>query len=280
VSKAKTETLDEKLATSLRHVLGGQPLPLQSAGKSPGIFPSGATGKPVADEALNRGLVEQVQATPPAKGKKPRPLFAITALGQQFVLDRDSPKEALEGIQVALRELTTQFVNNQPSGDRTDLLQGLNTLLDRHFQEIQLAVKTVVAEAGKAERLQARRVEDVHRVIQLVEKAVEGLAKQPPLRPVPVMPRSDDTWTHEVEPYLHARRENRTPGDCPIPELFDALKKRHATLTVGSFHDGLRRLHDANQIRLGGWSGPLENLPQPNLAMLVAHKVMYYARLP
>ena len=41
--------------------------------------------------------------------------------------------------------------------------------------------------------------------------------------------------------------------------------------------DGLRKLHQQEQIYLHPWTGPLYDLPEPALALLVGHEVAYYA---
>ena len=39
-------------------------------------------------------------------------------------------------------------------------------------------------------------------------------------------------------------------GDCPLPELFHAVRVEFPDLTLPAFHDGLRRLHDVRAVRL------------------------------
>jgi hypothetical protein len=50
-------------------------------------------------------------------------------------------------------------------------------------------------------------------------------------------------------------------------------------LTIGAFHDALRRLRDAGSIHLHPWTGPLYALPEPPLALLVGHEIAYYASI-
>jgi hypothetical protein len=67
------------------------------------------------------------------------------------------------------------------------------------------------------------------------------------------------------------------PGDCPLPELYRRLRAEHPSLTIGQFHDGLRELHDREQVYLHPWTGPLYAMPEPAFALLVGHEVAYYA---
>jgi hypothetical protein len=66
-------------------------------------------------------------------------------------------------------------------------------------------------------------------------------------------------------------------GDCPLPELFHRIRAMHSSITIGRFHDHLRRMHDEGAIYLHPWTGPLYALPEPSFALLVGHEVAYYA---
>lgn len=86
-----------------------------------------------------------------------------------------------------------------------------------------------------------------------------------------------DSWLAEVLAYLTGRQARGVPGDCPLPELYQAARSVSPALTVGQFHDGLRHLHERGQIYLHPWTGPLYELPEPGLALLVGHEIAYYA---
>jgi len=64
-----------------------------------------------------------------------------------------------------------------------------------------------------------------------------------------------------------------TAEDYPLPQLYRQLKG----VTIGQFHDLLRRLHAEQRIYLHPWTGPLCELPEPPLALLVGHEIAYYA---
>jgi hypothetical protein len=68
-------------------------------------------------------------------------------------------------------------------------------------------------------------------------------------------------------------------GDCPLPELFRRLRDALPSLTIGQFHDRLRLLHHEGAIYLHPWTGPLYELPEPAIALLVGHEIAYYASL-
>lgn len=67
--------------------------------------------------------------------------------------------------------------------------------------------------------------------------------------------------------------------DCPLPEVHRAVTGGSLAPTIGQFHDSLRRLHEKRRIRLHPWTGPLYEIPEPALALLVGHEIAYYASL-
>lgn len=62
-------------------------------------------------------------------------------------------------------------------------------------------------------------------------------------------------------------------------DLYEEIRLRQPGLSIGAFHDAIRRLYDQSKIRLCPWTGPLYELPQPALALLIGHEVLYYVQL-
>ena len=69
------------------------------------------------------------------------------------------------------------------------------------------------------------------------------------------------------------------PDDCPLPELYKQACERIPGLTLGGFHDALRRMHRDAVAYLHPWTGPLYQMPEPRCSLLVGHEVAYYASL-
>lgn len=86
-----------------------------------------------------------------------------------------------------------------------------------------------------------------------------------------------ETWTITALSFLADRQRAGAMEDCPLPELYRKAQESSAALTIGRFHDGLRKLHQQEQIYLHPWTGPLYDVPEPALAILVGHEVAYYA---
>ena len=82
-------------------------------------------------------------------------------------------------------------------------------------------------------------------------------------------------WGPDALAYLERRKAGGAPGECPLPELFGAVRGKHAGLTVRDFHDGLRRLADNRAVRLTAWAGP-GAIPQPEYALMADGRLMYH----
>ncbi|HEV3440317.1 MAG TPA: hypothetical protein VG122_23385, partial [Gemmata sp.] len=70
--------------------------------------------------------------------------------------------------------------------------------------------------------------------------------------------------------YLDQRSESGVSGDCPLPELFHAIRVKFTYLTLPEFQNGLRRLHDLRAIRLT----PSSEMSEPEYAMVIEGRMM------
>ncbi|MSR30373.1 MAG: hypothetical protein EXR99_02595 [Gemmataceae bacterium] len=76
---------------------------------------------------------------------------------------------------------------------------------------------------------------------------------------------------------LHLWRNSRALGDFPLDRLFQIIRDRFPGLPIGAFHDALRQLAREKFIELHPWTGPLYQIPSPELALLTGHEIAYYA---
>ena len=67
--------------------------------------------------------------------------------------------------------------------------------------------------------------------------------------------------------------------DCPLPELYRQVELIESSVTIGAFHDAVRRLLAAEQLYLHPWTGPLYRMPEPSYALMSGHEIAYYASL-
>jgi hypothetical protein len=224
---------------------------LYRSGKLPGLFPTrtGANAAAAA-RALADGLLEIVRAE--VKGKLTVEWVRLSPAGVSFLHAHESPRAVLEELQAALQ--TTKA--------------GVPVWLEGMQREIETLGGRLAAEMEKLlHRLDAlsQRVEEALRRADADVPALEvGVARAVP-------------WAADVLYYLDRRRASGSAGDCPLPELFAAVRQRRPDVTLTAFHDGLRRLDDLRAIALRPFAGRPEELSEPEYALLDGARVLYYA---
>ena len=212
-------------------------VPLLGGKSSPGLFAATAAGRTVAQRCKDEGLLRVVRTE--GRGKAPLDVCTITDKGLAYLLGQASPRQVLEDF--------------------------IRTLDARQSQAGELLMLARQMQAGlDALKLTAERVlEQLHKPSHA--PGANGSAN------------GSEAWPAAALSYLARRQEAGAAEDCPLPELFRVAAQAAPGLTVGRFHDGLRRLLDAGQIYLHPWTGPLHALPEPPYALLVGHEIAYYA---
>jgi hypothetical protein len=224
---------------------------LYRSGKLPGLFPSRiGVNAQAASDAISEGLLEVVRTE--QKGKLTVEWVRLTPAGVSFLHAHESPRAVLEELQTALQ--TTQA--------------GVPVWLEGMQREIQTLSDKLADEMDRLmHRLDAltKRVEEALRRADAEIPALEdGVARAVP-------------WAADVLFYLDRRHKSGAAGDCPLPELFAALRQRKPGVSLTEFHDGLRRLDDLRAIALKPFAGKPEELAEPEYALLDGVKVLYYA---
>jgi hypothetical protein len=244
---------------------GGAPLFAVRGG--PGLFPAAPAGRQAAQRCKEEGwlrvlstetdlsapLPSTAGATAVLVRKKPKTTTEICLLtdkGLAWLLSQTSPREVLEDFIRALEARQAQAV---------DLLAGLRRM-QTGFDALKAGAETVLERMARANDGPA---------------ATDGLMDR--------FLRFHQGQTADARTILMARlKEWQASGaseDCPLPELFQRSQGGAPDLTIGAFHDELRRLHDAGLLYLHPWTGPLHALPEPSFALLVGHEIAYYASL-
>src|SRR5262249_61089724 len=62
-----------------------------------------------------------------------------------------------------------------------------------------------------------------------------------------------DTWLAGLLSYLAQHQESGATDDCSLPLLFRHAQQIAPQLSIGQFHDGLRKLHDQQKVYLHPW---------------------------
>ncbi|MBX9679070.1 MAG: hypothetical protein K2X38_09930 [Gemmataceae bacterium] len=174
------------------------------------------------------------------RGKTAVELAIPTREGVAWWLERNSPRPIVETLLAAIKTSETRC-----------------TELTAEAKSIQAQVQSLN--------------ETAHHLLQ---RFPEG--KVPDLLP---WDRLQDDVPNRIVERLKQWHDSGKLGDCPLPDLHRMLTTASANLTIGQFHDALRTLHDRRAVWLHPWTGPLYELPEPPLSLLVGHEVAYYASL-
>jgi len=222
---------------------------LYRSGKLPGLFAS-RTG-PSAEAALRAvrdGLLEVVRTE--TKGKTVTEWVRVTPKGIEFLHERESPVRAMEELRTALRA-TQEGVPVWMA----EIREKLQTLGQRLAEEVQ-------AIAHRLDALSQSVSEALHRANAAVPAVPADLAALVP-------------WGPDALAFLDQRKSAGVVNHCSLPELFTALRTKHAELEVKDYHAGLRTLHERGVLRLLPSESP-DGLPEPEYALPSGAEVYYY----
>ena len=209
-------------------------------GKTALLATSGA-GKQAAHHIKAEGLIRVVRTQ--TRGKTTQEICVLSERGVECLLEHVSPRRALEAFVSALSARAEK----------------LNLLLDS-----------------------ARASQDyLHSLKASAEKVLQQMQRpqQEAYSPVANNGNHQADGSAVLLAYLTRREQEGTLDDCPLPELYRHARTDNPALTLGQFHDLLRRLYEQRAIHLHPWTGPLYELPEPACALLVGHEIAYYASL-
>jgi hypothetical protein len=215
-------------------------LPLHGTRAEPGLFAANAVGKQAAQRCKDEGYLRVVRTE--TRGKTTREVCALTEKGLAYLLSQVNPRPVLEDFVRALEARQTQVGELVAAAQQTQAgFAALRATAEKVLQQLQT------------------------RGSPAAEKPAGG--------------NGAETWTGAVLDYLASWQAAGASEDCPLPTLYRRAAQAAPGLTIGRFHDGLRRLHDQEQIYLHPWTGPLYELPEPPYALLVGHEIAYYASI-
>ncbi len=246
-TQARTELLLDALKASI--TTPGEHR-LFRAGKLPGLFPTRVG--PAAEAslwAIKDGLLETTRTE--VKGKVVTEWVRATPKAVGFVHDHDSPKSVLRELKDVL----------------TTARGGVPAWLDESRREV----------AALAERFEDRATAVIQRLDDLAARVEAALRRAEASAPTvgtgvtAVVP-----WATDALEYLDRRTSAGSAGDCPLPELFHAVRANSPTLTLPAFQDGVRRLHDLRAVRLTGAADDAWAMTEPEYALVADGRLAYW----
>jgi DNA-binding PadR family transcriptional regulator len=225
---------------------------LHGSKKQPGFFSGSAQAvKQAAQFCLDQGWLEPT-GDYEGKGKTRKPTYRLTPAGAQAVLQDSEPVKLLQSAVDSLQQ---------------------NSL---HLESIRARLEETVV-------FLARQKEAVHGLRELVAKLQDRL--QPPdleclqaifQRPASVPGATAADWLARALDYIAEYQRRHPYGHCPLPELFHQVAEP-ARVSIGQFHDGLRRLVEQGQVRLHAFTAAAYQLQEEQFALVAGQEIKYYA---
>jgi signal transduction histidine kinase len=247
-SPVVAERRSELLLDALKSALGSPgEHRLFRFGRLAGLFPSRAgLSAEAAGLAVRTGLLEATRTE--QRGKLIVEWVQATAKAVAYVHEHDSPKSVLREFKEVL-EAARGGLPQWMTETKAELVD-LSYRFDRRASAMLKQLEEL-----------AQRVEAALRRAELKAPAVA----EPVSRLVP--------WAIDALEYLDHRKEGGASGDCPLPELFHAVRVRFPDLALPAFQDGIKRLHDVRAVRLA----PSAMMVEPEFAVLAEGNLMYAA---
>ncbi len=257
-----------------------------------GLFPPNSAAKIAAERCLKEGYLEIIRTE--QQGKTPKEICKLTAKGIQYLADQQSSRQILEDLVRVLEQKQSEVEEIKEKIDQWKgllhsmlaLAQSLQPLLQStETTEVLVKSKTdaIINDSSTEKILQATPLFVTDKSIVAannngvsngdskgeslveggIESGIEGVSKDLDLE-ISIKFQLD-LWQKQAE----------AGQDCPLPELFRRLEKE-VKLTIGNFHDCLRRMQANHEAYLHPWTGPLYALPEPAFALMVGHEIAYY----
>jgi hypothetical protein len=223
--------------------------PLYAGKSKPGLFPGTAPARKAAQRCKEEHWLRVVR---PGKVE----LCAITEKGLAYLMSQASPKQVLEELVRSLQGREKQIADLVTAASEIKAsLAMLRATVEKVCQAVGPPAKEAVTTNGTC--MHSNGFDQAH---ELCWRAKTGLPTA-------------------LIGYLKEWQAAHPTEDCSLPELLRKLQQNEPGLTIGEFHDGLRQLIEANQIYLHPWTGPLYDIPEPALVLMVGHELAYYVSL-
>jgi hypothetical protein len=247
-------------------------LPLYGNKTTPGLFASTGPAKLAAQRCKDEQFLRVVRTE--TRGKNAVEVCAVTDKGLSFLLGQVQPRQVLEDLVRAVEARQFQLGNLVSAAQQAHAsLDALRGVAEKVLEQVvQHANGNGHASTNEAwQRFQASGVASAPRERGDTEARNTRFANATPLA-------DNRAYEATLLSLLNQWHASGASEDCPLAELYRRSCQTH-TLTIGQFHDVLRRLQERDQVYLHPWTGPLYAMPEPQVALLVGHEIAYYASI-
>jgi hypothetical protein len=247
---AKSMSTEDLILEALERALADpEPRKLHGTKASPGIFlASSAPAKAAAQQCLEQNLIA-TRGELKSKGKMV-PLYGVAPAGVAFLLEHDPVRKLLTTTQAGVEHLSR-------------LAAGWNQTLVQVQQ--QLAVLGDVVQHA-ATRLQPP---DMSQLLAGMQRpSAPAVNSATALGTPDLLP--------ELLNFVHQQKRQAPLRPVELPQLYRFARSRQPALTMGQFHDQVRRMAETRQVRLSPFTQAMYQLAEPECAMIIGRELMYY----
>jgi hypothetical protein len=225
-------------------------------------------------DALSRAVADPA-GLPLHGGKAASGLFPTTPAARQ-VAQRCKDDGFLRVVHTETKGKTTVEVCTITEKGLAHLLSEVSP--KQVLQDLVRALEARQAQAGELLSATRQMQTSLDALKATAEKVLQQVVRQPAL-PVSTNGDGSEACVSALLAYLGHWQASGASEDCPLPELYRQTQQTAPHLTIGRFHDALRRLHEQQQVYLHPWTGPMYDIPEPPYALLIGHEIAYYVSL-
>jgi hypothetical protein len=269
---AKTASTGDLIREALERALADPtPRKLHGTKANPGVFlTSSAAAKAAAQQCLQQALI--VVCGEQRTKSKVVPLYGLAPAGVAYLLEHDPLQQLLAATQDAVERLIQTGTDCQQTLTRVqqqavrlqEVIQRAAAQLQPPDLEAMLAAVQTVSSQGQG----ADRPGPDGRSARVSEPTVGHGAS--------VSGASSSRLADELQQHVQQHQRQSSMRLLEMPQLFRFARSREPALTLGQFHDLVRRLSDAGRIRLSPFTQAMYQLQEPECAMIVGREIMYY----
>jgi hypothetical protein len=265
---AKAASTEDLILEALeRTLVDPTPRKLHGTKANPGVFlSSSAVAKAAGQQCVQQGLIAVCGHL--RKKAKVEPLYGLAPAGIAYLLEHDPMRQLLTAMQGAVERLirtgadcqqTLSGVQQQAARLQEVTQRAADRLQPPDLEKMLAAVQTAGSHAQTAATPEAGGA------------AADGGRAAPAAGGV-----AEARWADAVHQHVQQHRRQSPLRPLDLPGLFRFARSQEPALSLGQFHDLVRRLADAGRIRLSPFTQAMYQLQEPECAMIVGREIMYY----
>lgn len=141
----------------------------------------------------------------------------------------------------------------------------------------------LVSECSRSLRAVGQQTEDLRRILEQVSNRLETTHQAQLARRIPQRDNGcsdsdycDGKLDEMLVSFVRASKTRTPLQPVELRDLFHHAAAQISSLSIGQFHDAVRRLNQQRRLRLLPYTQAMYQLAEPEFALVVGREVMYY----